>query len=201
MVQLTQPANELLMLFAFLYLKGPPDIRGESFDSRSACRSSQSSWTVWGILLGRSLQWTIGVRSLIPFFTFLVDNIGFYREFLPQHVPETLAYAVKHDYPTLISTTLLHFSQLPFISALKKLPPSLMVPRVHFKIKWIERISYLISDISEQARYHEAQTSHCRDSVLYITNLRYGTDNSCNLSSLASHYSICNTHVASLCVC
>jgi hypothetical protein len=36
MVQLTQPANELLLPFALLYPKGPPDIRWESFEVLAA---------------------------------------------------------------------------------------------------------------------------------------------------------------------
>ena len=38
-----------------------------------------------------------------------------YRNFLPQHAPEILLHAVKHDYPRLISATLPHFARLPLI--------------------------------------------------------------------------------------
>jgi len=47
MVQLTQPANELLMLFAFLYLKGPPDIRGESFEVLAAVAKAVGQYEVF----------------------------------------------------------------------------------------------------------------------------------------------------------
>jgi hypothetical protein len=55
------------MLFAFLYPKGPPDTRGESFEVLAAVAEAFGEYEV---LAGGSLQRTIGVRSLGPFFTF-----------------------------------------------------------------------------------------------------------------------------------
>ena len=55
-----------------------------------------------------------------------------YRNFLPQHAPEILVHAVKHDYPRLISATLPHFARAPFIPVMEKLPPSYIVPWVRF---------------------------------------------------------------------
>ena len=118
-VQLTEPKNIFSILFAFLYPKAPPDIR--------YC----GSWKVWGVLASGIFQRTIGVCSLGPLLAFFsVNNIGYYREFLPRRAPEILVNAVKHDYPTLNSAALPHFARAPVISVLKKLPPSYVVPWV-----------------------------------------------------------------------
>ena len=55
-----------------------------------------------------------------------------YRNFLPQHAPEILVHAVKHDYPRLISATLPHFARAPLIPVMEQLPPSYIVPWVRF---------------------------------------------------------------------
>jgi len=55
-----------------------------------------------------------------------------YRNFLPQHAPEILVHAVKHDYPRLIGATLPHLARAPFIPVMEKLPPSYIVPWVRF---------------------------------------------------------------------
>ena len=55
-----------------------------------------------------------------------------FRNFLPQHAPEILVHAIKHDYPRLISATLPHFARLPLIPVMEKLPLLYLVPWVCF---------------------------------------------------------------------
>jgi hypothetical protein len=47
MAQLTHPANELLLPFAFLYPKGPPDIRWESFEVLAAVAEAVGRYEVF----------------------------------------------------------------------------------------------------------------------------------------------------------
>jgi hypothetical protein len=126
MVQLTEPANVLAILFAFLYPKAPPDLRGESFEVLAAVAEAVGKYEVFSAVEFCNER-LVYVDSDLPS-PFLLDNIGYYREFLPQHAPEILVHAVKHDYPRLISATLPHFARAPFVPVLEKLPPSYMVP-------------------------------------------------------------------------
>ena len=47
MVQLTEPANVLAILFAFLYPKAPPDLRGESFEVLAAVAEAVGKYEVF----------------------------------------------------------------------------------------------------------------------------------------------------------
>jgi len=118
MVQLTELANVLSILFAFLYPKAPPDIRGESFEVVSAVAEAVGKYEVFSAVEVCNKRLAYIVSNLSSFF--LVDKIGYYREFLPEHAPEILAHAVKHDYARLISDTLSHFSRASLISVLER---------------------------------------------------------------------------------
>ena len=61
-----------------------------------------------------------------------MTSLHVYRNFLPQHAPEILVHAVKHDYPRLISATLPHFARAPLIPVMEKLPLSYLLPWVRF---------------------------------------------------------------------
>ena len=133
MVQLTEPANVLSILFAFLYPKAPPDLRGESFEVVAAVAEAVGKYEVFLAVEVCNERLACVVSDLASRFS--ADDFGYYREFLPQHAPEILAHAVKHDYPRLISATLPHFARAPFISVLEKLPLPYVVPWVRFKVK------------------------------------------------------------------
>ena len=47
MVQLTEPANVLSILFSFLYPKAPPDLRGESFKVVAAVAEAVGKYEVF----------------------------------------------------------------------------------------------------------------------------------------------------------
>jgi hypothetical protein len=128
MVQLIEPANVLSILFTFLYPKAPPDLHGEGFEVVAAIAEAVGKYEVFSAVLACNER--LAYVFLDPSSSFSIDNIRYYREFLPQHAPEVLVHAVKHDYPRLISATLPHFARAPFISVLEILPPSYVVPWV-----------------------------------------------------------------------
>ncbi|KDR70506.1 hypothetical protein GALMADRAFT_127718 [Galerina marginata CBS 339.88] len=128
-VQLTEPAKVLEVLFAFLYPKPPPNLQGVAFEELAAVAEAAGKYEAFSAA-------EICNEQLL--------------KFLPQHAPEILVHAVKHDYPRLISSTLPYLARAPFLSVLEKLPPSFVVP-------W--------------ARYREAWTSLFNELTVYTKNL------------------------------
>ncbi|KAF8956184.1 hypothetical protein BDZ97DRAFT_1853121 [Flammula alnicola] len=110
---------------------------------------------------------------------FLVfDDLAYARKFLPQHAPEILAHAVKHNYPRLITATLPHFARAALVPVLEKLPPAYMIP-------W--------------ARYHEAWRLLFKEVAQYIWNRQFTSSSSCHSSGRHSAEDvICKTCVDSL---
>jgi len=123
-VQLTEPANVLEILFAFLYPKTHPDLYGESFERLIAVAQAAGKYEVPSVadVCNERLLYVF-LDSSSPFF--LVNHIfPYYRNFLPPHAPEILVHAIEHDYPRLISATLPHFPRTSFIPILDGLPSS-----------------------------------------------------------------------------
>jgi len=132
MVQLTEPANVLEILFAFLYPKRHPDLYGESFERLIAVAEAAGKYEV------PSAADVCNERLLYVFLDsssfFLLEHIfAYYRNFLPRHAPEIFVHAIEHDYPRLVSATLPHFPRTSFIPILHGLPSSYTVPWVCWK--------------------------------------------------------------------
>jgi hypothetical protein len=131
MVQLTEPANVLEILFAFLYPKAHPDLRGEGFEMLAAVAEAVGKYGVFSAVETCNERLVYVVSGLSS--PLLVgDNIGYHRKFLPQYAPEILVHAIKHDYPRLIDAVLPHFARAPLRPFLERLPPSYMVAWVRF---------------------------------------------------------------------
>ncbi|EDR09357.1 uncharacterized protein LACBIDRAFT_293853 [Laccaria bicolor S238N-H82] len=162
MVQLTEPAKVLGILFAFLYPKAHPDLHGEPFETVAAVAEAAGKYEVF------SAASTCNERLL---------------NFLPQHAPEILVHAVKHDYPRLISATLPHFARAPLIPVMEKLPPSYMVPWARYHEAW----TLLFKELVLYIRNHPSISSSCHSS--YTHNPRGGICTTCaaSLNLLATH--------------
>jgi len=115
MVELTEPANVLEILFAFLYPKAHPDLHGVSYEILVAVAKAAGKYDIFSAV-------NVCNERLM--------------KFLPQYAPEILIHAVKHDYPRLISATLPHFARAPFLPVLEKLPPSYMVLWARYHEAW-----------------------------------------------------------------
>ncbi|KXN85179.1 hypothetical protein AN958_11601 [Leucoagaricus sp. SymC.cos] len=114
-VQLTEPANVLGILFAFLYPKPHPSLHEVSFEVLAAVAEAAAKYEVFS---------AVDVcNERLP-------------KFVSQHAPEILAHAVKHDYPRLVAVTLPHFSRAPLVSVLERLPPSYMLPWARYHEAW-----------------------------------------------------------------
>jgi len=126
MVQLTEPANVLEILFAFLYPKAHPDLRREDFEVLAAVAEAVGKYGVFSAaeICNERLvyvAWDLSSPFLVD------DNIAYHRKFLPQYAPEILVHAIKHDYPRLIDDCIPHFARAPFLPFLETLPPSYML--------------------------------------------------------------------------
>jgi len=129
MVQLTEPANVLGILFAFLYPKTHPDLHGESFEMLAAIAEAAGKYEVISAVdICNERLLCVFLDSSSPLMVH--TKFAYNRKFLPKHAPEILVHAVKHHYPRLISAILPHLARAPFIPVLEKLPPSYMVPWV-----------------------------------------------------------------------
>ncbi|KDR69056.1 hypothetical protein GALMADRAFT_104360 [Galerina marginata CBS 339.88] len=136
-VQLTEPANVLAILFAFLYPKVHPDLRGEKFAILAAVAEAAGKYEV------SSATEVCNERMV---------------NFLPQYAPEILTHAVKHDYPRLIATTLPHFSRAPLVSVLGRLPPAYMIPWAQYHEAWRLVFKDLAQYVWDRPR---TSSSHC----------------------------------------
>jgi len=129
MVQLTEPADVLEILFAFLYPKAHPDLYGECFEMLMAVAEAAGKYEV------HSAEDVCNERLLYVFLDssspLLVNHIfAYYRKFLPLHTREILDHAIKHDYPRLVSATVPQIPRGSFSRILDELPPSYAVPLV-----------------------------------------------------------------------
>ncbi|KIM36943.1 hypothetical protein M413DRAFT_424093 [Hebeloma cylindrosporum] len=144
-VQLTEPANVLGIIFAFLYPKEHPDLHGEIFQVLSAVAEAAAKYEVFSAV-------HVCNERLV--------------KFLPEYAPEILAHAVKHDYPRLIRATLPHFARAPFIPVLARLPPSYVVPWARYHEAWRSVFKETVLYIKELPRTAPISSS-CHSSMTH----------------------------------
>ncbi|KAF8877234.1 hypothetical protein CPB84DRAFT_1817608 [Gymnopilus junonius] len=134
-VELTEPANILGILFAFLYPKKQSDLAKEDFSVIMAVAEAAEKYEMFSAMTLCSMRLT---------------------KFLPQHAPEILAHAVKHHYPSLIHATVQCFARSPFIPVMEKLPLSLVVPFARYQNAWRSTFGEVldkIKNLSDSERF------------------------------------------------
>lgn len=167
MVQLTEPAEVLGILFAFLYPKAHPGLYGESFEAVAAVAEAAGKYEVF------SAASTCNERLL---------------NFLPQHAPEIFVHAVKHDYTRLISATLPHFARGPLIPVMEKLPPSYLIPWARYHEAWTLLFKELVLYIEKLPRYSNSFGNYgCHSSTRHGPNDPICTTCVASLNLLVPH--------------
>ncbi|KAF8902373.1 hypothetical protein CPB84DRAFT_1846315 [Gymnopilus junonius] len=140
-VQLTEPAEVLSVLLAFIYPKKFTNLAKHGFELVAAIAEAAEKYEVFPAM------YTCSVRL---------------AKFLPAHAPEIFMYAVKHDYPEIVSEAVPYFARSPFTSVLAKFPPAYVVP-------W--------------SLYREAWSSVFKDAIKVIKKLELTTQSSCHRSN------------------
>ncbi|PPQ80299.1 hypothetical protein CVT26_008827 [Gymnopilus dilepis] len=114
-IDLSEPADVLGILFAFLYPKKQSDLLEHSFALVIAVAEAAEKYEVFSAMTLCSLR---------------------LMKFLPLHAPDILVHAVKHDYSSLIYAAVPCFARSPFINVVEKLPPSLIIPWARYQDAW-----------------------------------------------------------------
>ncbi|KDR80798.1 hypothetical protein GALMADRAFT_61027 [Galerina marginata CBS 339.88] len=125
-VQLTESASVLEILFVFLYPRRHPDLSDKEFQLVADVAEAVGKYEVF------SAMNTCNARL---------------KSFLPKHATEVFVHAVKHDFPELINEAIPHLARSPFLSVVTKLPPSYIVPWSRYHEAWLsvfkEAIQYI----------------------------------------------------------
>ncbi|KDR82813.1 hypothetical protein GALMADRAFT_112866 [Galerina marginata CBS 339.88] len=114
-VQLTEPATVLQVLFDFIYPKRHSDLEDKDFEFMAALAEAVEKYEVY---------------SLMP-----LCNARL-RTFLPRHAENILIHAVKHDYPKIINEVLPYLPRSSFVSILERLPPCYMLAWARYVEAW-----------------------------------------------------------------
>ncbi|KJA16728.1 hypothetical protein HYPSUDRAFT_147340, partial [Hypholoma sublateritium FD-334 SS-4] len=111
-VHLTESDCILRILFGFVHPRKHPDIEELSFPLLAGVAEAAEKYEIFSAINICKLQM---------------------RQFVPTNAVEVLAYATKHDHPTLIKEVAPHLARLPAIQIVEQLPTRYVVP-------WVRRL-------------------------------------------------------------
>ncbi|KAF7354023.1 hypothetical protein MVEN_01089100 [Mycena venus] len=83
------------------------------------------------------------------------------RDVLPDHAPEVLTYAAKHDYPFLVYEAAPHTFDVPLADVVAVLPAHLILPWVKYIDAWNAVLHDTIA-VKQRTHYNSTQNAQCR---------------------------------------
>ena len=191
-VQLTEPANVLEILFAFLYPKAHPDLYGESFEMLMAVAEAAGKYEV------HSAADVCNERLL---YVFLHSSSPLFLSITYLRIIGSFYLCADWTFLTMQSSTIVPDSLvLLFLISLEALLSQFW--RDYLRLMWFpgyvgknKRYERLIVNLSDQVRYHAAWTSLFKEITHYVNEIPRNFGNNCHSNELGS---ICNTCLASL---
>ncbi|KAJ7142455.1 hypothetical protein C8R44DRAFT_760689 [Mycena epipterygia] len=139
-VPLSESAPTLELLFQFIYPRRHPALDETAFADLAALAEAAEKYQVF------SAMNICRIRM---------------RDVLPDHAPEVLAYAAKHDYPFLVSEAAPFTFDVPLADVVAMLPEHLILPW----IKYIDAWNVVLNDaiaVNQRTHYNNAQLGQCR---------------------------------------
>ncbi|KAJ7257198.1 hypothetical protein B0H12DRAFT_1111417 [Mycena haematopus] len=114
-VPLSESSTTLELLFRFIYPRRHPALDKIAFVDLAALAEAAEKYQVF------SAMNICHIRM---------------RDVLPNHAPEILSYAAKHDYPFLVSEASPYTFDVPLANVVAMLPPYLILPWVKYIDAW-----------------------------------------------------------------
>ncbi|KAJ7664099.1 hypothetical protein B0H17DRAFT_1092315 [Mycena rosella] len=139
-VTLSESSVTLELLFQFIYPRRHPTLDDIPFDHLSALAEAAEKYQVFSAM------------SLCCLYM---------RDVLPDHAPEVLAYAAKHDYPTLVYEAAPFTFDIPLAEVVGMLPQYLVLPWVRYFDAWNAVLHDAIA-VRQRTHYNTVQSSQCR---------------------------------------
>ncbi|KAJ7084600.1 hypothetical protein B0H15DRAFT_848272 [Mycena belliarum] len=134
-VALTESSATLELLFQFIYPRRHPVLDDIPFDHLAALAEAAEKYQVFAAMSVCRLHM---------------------RDVLPDHAPEVLTYAAKHDYATLVHAAAPFTFDVPLASVVAMLPQHLILPWVRYHDAWNALLNAAISE------YQGAHCAQCR---------------------------------------
>ncbi|KAF8209577.1 hypothetical protein K438DRAFT_1753921 [Mycena galopus ATCC 62051] len=141
-VPLSEPSTTLEVLFKFIYPRRHPALDNIAFADLAALAEAAEKYQVF------SAMNICRIRM---------------RDVLPDHAPEILTYAAKHDYPFLIYEAAPYTFDVPLAEVVAMLPAHLILPW-HKQVKYIDAWTAILHNaiaVMQLIHHNKAQYSQC----------------------------------------
>ncbi|KAJ7473304.1 hypothetical protein FB451DRAFT_1248958 [Mycena latifolia] len=139
-VSLSEDSVTLELLFQFIYPRRQPVLDNIRFENLSALAEAAEKYQVFSAMSVCRLHM---------------------RDILPDHAPEILMYAAKHDYPNLVYDAAPFTFDVPLADVVAMLPPHLILPWVRYFDAWNTLLNDAIS-LKQRTHYNSSQGTQCR---------------------------------------
>ncbi|KAJ6566873.1 hypothetical protein B0H19DRAFT_1138782 [Mycena capillaripes] len=139
-VPLSESAATLELLFQFIYPRRHPALDEIAFADLAALAEAAEKYQVF------SAMNICRIRM---------------RDVLPDHAPEILTYAAKHDYSFLVGEAAPYTFDVPLSDVVGMLPPHLILPWVRYIDGWNDVLHRAIA-VKQRTHYNNAQLGQCR---------------------------------------
>ncbi|KAJ7613869.1 hypothetical protein DFH06DRAFT_1241937 [Mycena polygramma] len=112
---LPESSSTLEILFQFIYPRRHPALHDMAFAEVAALAEAAEKYQVFSAM-----------------------NICHLRmkEFLPEHAPEVLSYAARHDYPIVVAEVAPLLIDMPLVDIVTILPPHILLPWIKYRHEW-----------------------------------------------------------------
>ncbi|KAJ7612288.1 hypothetical protein FB45DRAFT_940249 [Roridomyces roridus] len=139
-IPLSESSSTLELLFQFIYPRRHPGLDDIAFEALAALAEAAEKYQVF------SAMNICKIRM---------------RDVLPNHAPEILAYASRHDYPHLVYGAAPFTFDVPLSGVVTALPDNLILPWVRYIDAWNTVLNDAIS-VRQRSHYNHQQSTQCR---------------------------------------
>ncbi|KAJ7684121.1 hypothetical protein DFH06DRAFT_1154795 [Mycena polygramma] len=139
-VPLSESAATLELLFQFIYPRRHPGLDQIAFADLAALAEAAEKYQVF------SAMNICRIRM---------------RDVLPNHAPEILTYAAKHDYPFLVYEAAPYTFDVPLSEVVAMLPAHMILPWVRYIDAWNAVLHDAIA-VRQRTHYNNVQGTQCR---------------------------------------
>ncbi|KAJ7184746.1 hypothetical protein C8R46DRAFT_1065048 [Mycena filopes] len=153
---LSEGAATLEVLFQFIYPRRHPTLDDMAFADVAALAEAAEKYQVYSAM-----------------------NICHLRmkAFLPDHAPEVLTYAARHDYPTVVAEVAPLLIDMSLVDVVTLLPPHILLPWIKYREEWEKLVRKMVVSVQQGHRgAYNTMCDHCasvRPFDLSISSLRH----------------------------
>ncbi|KAJ7828986.1 hypothetical protein B0H13DRAFT_2372836 [Mycena leptocephala] len=132
---LSESSDTLDILFQFIYPRRHPDLENLAFEEVAALAEAAEKYQISASIFSRS--------------------------FLPNHAPEIISYANKHDYPAIVEEAAPFLFDASLVEVVKILPPDLIMPWFEYREEWEKILKEALVSLQSGHKQRYTDSSAC----------------------------------------